>query len=364
MKIMAFFFFAFQLSAYDYWPTDGWQTRSLEKAHIDSNKFADFTDYAFDPDGAYLTESLLVVKDGHIIYEKYTHGFTQHNKQKLISISKSITGTLIGIAQTEGILHTTHPVSAYMEIPSLPDWEEMKIDHLMKMNSGIDWQEDAVNDPMESDVLNHIYLEGHKNFVEDIMSHPISHLPGSVFNYSTADSNLLGHILGKALGSNEAFFEFLNHKLWGPLGITDYTIEGDAMGNPYGGAYYYLTPRDLAKFGLLQLHEGTWDGQEIYSPEWYDYFTTMSSATEDGLNKLEVYGAQWFLNVEVPSLDFLRPYPMAPQDTILAQGHYGQKLIIIPSLGLIVVRHGLDKEKGAGIDVNKMLELLIGSLLK
>ena len=364
MKIITFFLWASHLLAYDYWPTSGWRTRSFEKAHIDSYRFADFTDYVFDQDSGYQTHSLLVVKDGYLVYEKYTHGFTQYNKQRLLSISKSITGTLVGIAQKEGPLHVTHPVSAYVKVPLIQTWEEMKIDHLMKMSSGIDWYENG--DYKKSDLLSHLYLKGRKDSIKYFFSRPISDAPGNVFNYSTGDSHFLAHLLTKAVGGSAGdFLQFTDRKLWAPLGITDYTVERDGVGNFYGGCYYYLRPRDLAKFGLLQLHRGTWDGQQIYLPDWYDYFTRMSWGIGENLNgREEVYGAGWFLNVEVPTLGPSRPYPMVPQDAFFAQGYYGQKLVIIPSLGLVVVRHGLDKKEGVTINVDRMLELLIGSLLE
>lgn len=364
MKIIASFLLISQLLAYDYWPTNGWRTRSLANAGIDQDRFADFIDYVFAQDSDFQSNTLVVIKDGYLVYERYVNGFTQNNKQPLWSISKSITGTLIGIAQTMGYLHLTQPVSIYMKVPPMQMWEEMKIDHLMRMRSGIDWQEGYIKNPLDSNLVQAFYLKGHKNFIKYLLSLPIVDPSGEAFRYSTGDSNLLAHLLGKALGSNKEFFQFADRRLWNILGITNYTIEGDRAGNFHGGAYYYLTPRDTAKFGLLQLHRGTWDGQQVYSPSWYHYFTTASSAWQNARGDGEVYGAHWWLNVDTPHLGPLRPYPAAPPDTLRASGIYGQELIIIPSLGLVLVRHGLDRKQDEEIeiDINKMLELLIRSL--
>ena len=374
-----------QLFAYDdqysNWPTDGWDTRSLSEAGFDEGKFDHFLEYILDDQdeksdrdnsdeegqekkkSTFRTNALIIIKDGHLVYERYNYGFTQNNKQPLFSISKSIMGTLVGIAQSRGVLHVNQTVSTYVNIPPILTWQRMMIDDLMRMSSGILWREDYNESPSESNIVQVLYGKDWKSFPGHILALPVVYPPGEFFNYSTGDSFLLSHLLGQAIGSNEALAEFAHDELWTPLGIDNYTIERDQDGNFYGGGHFFLTPRDLAKFGLLQLHQGMWDGQQIYFPEWYDYMTTMAPTwitKSDDENVPGPHGAHWWLNVEIPHLDLPPPYPSAPQNTFFASGHGGQKLIIIPSLRLILVRNGW--EQGDDVDTNKMLQLLLECL--
>ena len=135
-------------------------------------------------------------------------------------------------------------------------------------------------------------------------------------------------------------------------------MEGDSAGTLYGGSHFYLTPRDLAKFGLLQLRKGLWEGRQIYSPEWYQYITTPAPTWMTSNSSGKVHSAHWWPNKDFPHRK--RPYPAVPQDALISHGHWGQSLSIIPSLKLILVRNGWDLSQT--IDLNKMLELLIESL--
>ena len=247
---------------------------SFSKANTKRDNFKRLTQYAFNqesgPKRSFQTNALLIIKGGHLIYENYANGYTREKKHILWSASKSITGTLIGIAHSSGLLKLTHKVARYMEVP--PHWKGMTIDDLMRMSSGIDWREKYEEDPTDSDVTVIHYGKGRKNIIQYILERPMLSPPGEVFYYSTGDTHLLFHILVKAVGGEQALFEFIRKKLWSPLGVSDYTIEQDPAGNFYGGTHFYLTPRDFAKFGLLQLYRGVWEGEPIYSPNWYDYF--------------------------------------------------------------------------------------------
>ena len=375
MKVFLSFVFTLQLSAYEDWPTEGWHPRTLEEAGIDEQRFAKFVHYSFNGTGEeghrFQTNALVVVKDGYLVYDGYDHGFTRENKQLLFSIGKSIMGTLVGIAQSQGLISIAQPVAIYVGLDRDHIRKEMKVGHLLQMSSGIDWQEayKDKNDILKSNVLQVHYGKGRKDFVEYILELPMANDPGRAFNYSTGDALLLGHLLASAVGGSDELLQYADQELWYPLGVRDYTIERDRRGNLYGGSYFYMTPRDLAKFGLLHLHRGTWDGEEVYPAYWYDYITMIPPSWGQGPSEgkdehIGIHTAQWWLNREDPYTGKPRALQAVPEDALMAQGHGGQLLMIVPSLGLIVVRIGWDIKDSIDYnrDYNKMMELLIGSL--
>ncbi|MCY4644155.1 MAG: serine hydrolase [Bacteriovoracales bacterium] len=357
------------------WPTYSWPTRSLAQAGIDENKFSKFLDYTFlkgkfgtledciaaskEEEKDFQTNSLVVIKDGYLVYEQYACGYKKHHKHILWSVSKSIMATLVGMAKFEDRIDITRSVSSYVEVPQTQTWEQMKVDDLMRMSSGLDWREKYEDSPTDSDVINTLYGSGSDDIIKYIFKRPLKHIPGERFDYSTGDTELLTHVLNTALGGQEAILDFAHDNLFGTLGISDFTIEKDSSGQHfYGGSHFYLTPRDLAKIGLLNKHRGLWDEKRLYSTDWYDYFTTEAPSWSKSDTEDPIYGALWWLNRDTEERN--RPYPSAPEDSFFAEGHFGQILAVIPSLDLIVVRNGSDTEKE--IDMDKFLALLIRSL--
>ena len=201
MKVILLSLLSTILWATDYWPTRGQRTRSFSEAGIDTKKFQLFTQYAFSGEERGIkTHAIVVIKDGHLVYEQYAHGFTKDNKQVLWSISKSITGTLVGIAQSQGKLKITQLVSQYLKVPANKGWQTMRIDDLLRMSSGIRWREKHENDPTNSDVIDTTYGLGRKNVAEYILSLPIHTPPGKVFSLFDGQLSLFNLYLGKGPG--------------------------------------------------------------------------------------------------------------------------------------------------------------------
>ncbi|MCY4644131.1 MAG: serine hydrolase [Bacteriovoracales bacterium] len=359
----------------DHWPTEAWRTRSLSEAGIDEAKFARFLDYVFlkgkfetpqdceaasqKKDKDFQTNALVIIKDSCLIYEKYVCGYTPNHKQFLLSISKSIMATLAGIAQFENRFHVTRPISSYVEVPQKEIWEKMKVDDLIRMSSGIKWDEIHQKKLHKNSLVHFLYGKGAKNIISYLFKSPPAEASGNLFRYSTGDSTLLTHALNQALGGEKALLQFSHDKLFAPLGIEEFTMERGPSGHFYGGSHIYLKPRDLAKIGLLARHRGLWGNKRLYAQDWHDYFTSVAPAwKKSNPEKLPVYGAQWWLNLETEGKR--RPHPALPQDAFLAKGLFGQILAVVPSLDLVVVRNAFDTKKE--IDANKMWELLMESL--
>jgi CubicO group peptidase (beta-lactamase class C family) len=121
-------------------------------------------------------------------------------------------------------------------------------------------------------------------------------------------------------------------------------IETDLNGTYIGSSYGWATARDWAKFGLLYLKKGNWNGEQIFDPSWSDYVVEPTPTSEGR------YGAQFWLNAG-------GHYPDAPLDAYSCNGFQGQYVFIIPSKQLVIVRTGLVKEPD--FDVNTMLRDVI-----
>ena len=122
-------------------------------------------------------------------------------------------------------------------------------------------------------------------------------------------------------------------------------IEADLEGNYVGSSYAWATPRDWAKLGLLYLHKGNWNGEQVFSESWVDY-ATQPAPTSDGW-----YGAQIWLNAG-------KRYPSVPTNMLSFDGYQGQNVYILPDQDLVVVRMGLTKN--ANIDA--FLSGVLGSI--
>ncbi len=344
-----------------YWPTDSWQTKSLGDSGFDFEKFQELVDYVFDEEEEFQSNSLVVVKDGFLVHESYREGFSSDSKHILWSVSKSLSSLIFATARKDGIIHESHDLKKYFS--NLPeDKKSMKVEDVLRMSSSIDFRETYESDPTNSDVINILYLNGRDNIVDYVLKRPMKGDAGSLYSYSSGDTTLLLGALRSAVNDDDAFNELPFQKLFYPLGIKNLTLEKDRDGNFYGASSFYLTSPDLAKIGLLILNRGRWEDQQLFEESWIDIITTpapawIKSNPEPG--KVS-HSAQFWLNKAYPEYGYALPMPDTPEDIIMALGHYGQKIFILPSQNIVMVRNGLDKK--ASIDNNKMIKLLLEAM--
>jgi CubicO group peptidase (beta-lactamase class C family) len=290
------------------------------------------------------TRAVLVVYDGKIVAEQYASGFDKNTVMLGWSMSKSITAALIGILVKEGKLNINVPAP-------VPEWkntgkEAITIKHLLQQTSGLDFEE---NYSKPSEVTNMLFKEG--DMAAFTAKLPLKHQPGTVFNYSSGNSNILSRIIRHTVGEkNYAAFPY--QSLFHKLGMRSMLLEPDASGTFIGSSYSYATARDFARFGLLYLNNGIWNGQQILPTDWVQETVQPSVAATQ-----KQYGYQFWLNGLDEKNPAQRLFPDVPADMFYASGYGGQNIFIIPSKKLIVVRTGLRK-----IDVNKFLHELIQSI--
>jgi len=174
--------------------------------------------------------------------------------------------------------------------------------------------------------------------------------PDSLWNYSSGTTNILsGPILRKHFGGHQEYLDFWYQELIDKIGMHSMVVETDLAGNYIGSSYAWATTRDWAKFGLLYLHEGNWNGNQVLDSTWVRYTSTPTNTSEGR------YGAQFWLNAGAY-------HPDVPLDMYSSNGFKGQHVFIIPSKDLVVVRTGLVSEPK--FDVNDFLKHIIESIQK
>lgn len=317
------------------WPYGNTSIDTLA-AGVDYAKLRSTMDSAFDSEDR--TRSLLVVYKDQILAEAYEEGFDKDTPILGWSMTKSWTSALIGRMVQEGYLKTS-------DNKLFAEWQNderknITLDHLLTMTSGLDWIDDYST---VSDATKMLYM------VEDIVkiskAAPLKHVPGTHWYYSSGTTNLLSGLMRQKLGSDSSYWQYVN-RFFGDLNMSSAFIEPDERGNFVGSSFGYATTRDWAKFGLLYLHDGVWNGQRLLPEGWVDY-TQTEVPSSDG-----IYGAQFWLNKRNMR------YPDAPVDLYEASGYLGQKTIIIPSKELVIVRTGINSD----FDFNTLIKDIITCL--
>jgi CubicO group peptidase (beta-lactamase class C family) len=298
----------------DDWPTAEWKTSAPAAEGMDADRLAQ----AERAIGEKLPEvrSLLVVRNGKVVFEKYFRGPTAKDTFNIKSVTKSFTSALIGIALRQGLLRSLDEKIAdllpeYFTPQTDPRKRQITLRHVLTMTAGFEWRE---NGPITAEWLR---SADYAKFTIDL---PLVADPGNVHNYNTGLSHLLSVILTRQ--SKMSTLEFARKHLFGPLGIRAERWDTDPKGYHEGGSELYLTARDLARFGFLYLNAGRWEEKEIVPAEWVRE-STRPHAAKDPL--WADYGYLWWVGQD----DDLPAFA--------ALGYGGQMIYVVPSLDLVVV---------------------------
>ena len=310
-------------------------------SNINLEKLADAGKQAFDKDRKIVTKktrSLLVVYKDTIILDINEDGFTSDTPQLGWSMTKSWLNTLVGIQVLEGKMNIA-------DDQLFDHWTDNRskitLDHMLTMTTGIDWEEEyiAVADPTEM-----LYMS------EDIVSaandNPPLYIPGTQWYYSSGTSNMVSGLLRDQFDSVEDYLVYPYKAMFNKLGMSNSFMEVDEMGNYIASSFGYASTKDWARFGLLYMHDGIWNGERILPQGWVKYTTTEVPSSEGR------YGAHFWLNKRGAE------FADAPFDTYSANGYNGQKTIIIPSKELVIVRLGLNSD----FDFNSLIQSIINAI--
>ena len=318
---------AIEFSDSEYWP-EGERMRDTLFSDIRNDKLNQAIQNAFTSkyrEGGLMTSGVVVVYNGELIAEKYAEGFDKKTPVLGWSMTKSIINALIGILVKEEKMDLDHPV----------DYEEWKNDNrqsitlhqLLQMSSGLDWNEEYGT---LSDVTKMLYL------VPDIPSFAddpkLRERPGGEWYYSSGTSNIISGIIRNQFESHKDYLEFPRKALFNKIGMHSAVMELDPSGNFIGSSYCHATPRDWAKFGLLYLNNGKWNGERLFTDDWIEYTKTPAQYSNG------IYGAHFWLNADRAA------YPDAPDDLFSANGFQGQRVFIVPSKNIVIVRMGYSED--------------------
>lgn len=276
------------------------------------------------------THSVLISRNGKLIYEKYFDGYTATTPHDMRSASKSISSAIVGIAKDKSLFKSIEQ-SIFDFLPAKyqtqKDSLKAKIDiqSLLTMSSGLDAIDYGINANPKSPAVEDNFQRS-KDWIQTILNAPMVNTPNAKANYGSANPYLLGVAMDSII--SEPLELFMDNNLFQKLEISNYILFTDLNGNPYFGGGMYLTPLDMLKFGELYLNEGKWNSKRILSRKWIDNSFRNYHVLENTKDK-NGYGYLWWHKTYQDKRKRI--------DSIEARGAGGQYIFIIPCLKTVVV---------------------------
>ncbi|MBS2011379.1 MAG: serine hydrolase [Deltaproteobacteria bacterium] len=301
-------------------------------------------------DGATKTEGVVVQHEGKIVYEKYAAGYDEKKRHLAYSVSKSVGSALLGIAVEEGLVALEDSICKY--IPAAKDDQtrcETKLRDVVQMTSGLSWNE-SYDNPAVSNVLPMLYGD-EPDTGAYAASQPRVAPAGTRWAYSSGDSNILARAIRTALGGKD-MRAWARERLFAPAGLSSAILESDRSGTLLFSSGLFMTPRDMARFGQLYLDDGMIGGKRVLPSSWVAFSKTPAAAVASPRPRTGTalgerggsYGAAFWLNAATPTAPTeTLTYATAPNDLFCAQGNWGQRICVVPSRKLVVVRVGNDR---------------------
>lgn len=311
--------------------------------NIDKEELTQITEKLMDEDGynghAF---AFMVVHKGIPVAEAYQPQYNEKTRFLSWSMAKSFTNTLAGIMVGEGKWDINLPVN-------IPEWQNddrknITLNHLMQMQSGLRWNEDYGN---RSDVTVMLYCEN--DFAKFAYTQPLESPSGTKWYYSSGSVNIINYLMRKTFTSDQDYYGYAKSRLFDRIGAPNAVFETDASGTQVGSSYIYATARDYARYGLLYLNDGIFNGTRILPEGWVKYTTTPASDSKGG------YGSLFWLNQG-------KKYDLVPGDMYSCNGHDGQQIFIIPSKELVVVLLGYSPKPDRIMQFNQLLGDIIATI--
>jgi CubicO group peptidase (beta-lactamase class C family) len=323
------------------WPT-GDRDATAEIPPAQKSALGQLVDAAFDGKTyGGNTWGVIVVKDGKIIAERYDQDFGIHIGHQTHSAAKSFASSMVGIATSKYRLDIKRP-------GALSEWRKagdprgrITVEHLLHMSSGL--YGEGGGSP-QSD----IYYQGATVEGRAATNH-VDSPPGTRFLYNPPDTMLLMRAVRQAVNDDQKFLAYPFQELFWKIGMTRTTTSSDWNGDFLMSGQTYSTARDFARFGMLYLADGVWNGERILPEGWTKYVATPGPVQPSGDGPR--YGAQFWLYGGQAGL---------PSDAYSPNGGQGQYAMIIPSRNIVVVRRGIDE--AAGFQIAKFAADVLGVL--
>jgi CubicO group peptidase (beta-lactamase class C family) len=291
-------------------------------------------DRAFDVRGPLATTlAVVVVHRGRLVLERYQGSLPHFDRPPepvgpdtpLLSwsMAKSMLHATVGLLVGDGRLDPAAPAA-------VPEWgapddprAAITLADLLAMRDGLDFAEDYV-DGETSDVIAMLFGDGGDDMAHFAADRPLAEAPGTRFNYSSGTSNIVSRLVGDVVGPGPACEDFLAERLFGPIGAASARPTFDDAGTWVASSYVHATARDFARFGLLYLRDGVWDGRRLLPEGWVDTARRpLSVDPADG----SLHAMHWWVVDD-------------GRGTFRAAGYEGQSITCCPANDLVVVRLG------------------------
>ncbi len=319
---------------------DGWEVSTLDAEGLDASIIAEVgEELKGQRYGA--IHSCLIVKNGALVYEHYSHIRRREAPHRLYSVTKSVTSALVGIALEQGFIDDLdRQVITYFPEYVDEEWNHDKdaitLRHLLTMSAGLQYDENAYRygDPRNS----YTQMTRSDDWMKWTLDQPLVAEPGTRFAYNSGCSHLFSGILFKTTG--EYADKFAEKHLFAPLGITNtFWINGNgfpATSGAVGGLS--LRPRDMAKIGQMYLNGGRWKGVQVVPEKWVaESFVPRIQAWGDWQ-----YGYQWWMRSDRISGQQI--------DSFAARGYGDQYIVLFPSLDMVVVITGGNEGRSYAVE--------------
>jgi CubicO group peptidase (beta-lactamase class C family) len=314
------------------WPMGDMIEGAPDVASIDWTALQAASDWTFDRESPeQVTLSLLVVHDGELVHERYADGVDMGTRTRTWSTAKSIAVTLIGMMADDGKMALDEPLGLDWgpRSPGTKDpRDEITLRNVLNMSSGL---RTVDNRGMEYATGSGLAYWAGASSVVGAQDRALIREPGTAWDYENYDTLLGLYALKLAIGDPQLYLEFPRARLLDKIGMRNTLLSTDRFGDFIMSSQVYTNARDLARFGLLYLNGGVWNGERLLSEQWIEFTRTPAPASAERGN---MYGGQWWL---VP--DDRRD---VPKDAYSTAGNRGQYTIVVPSHDLVIVRRGLD----------------------
>lgn len=290
------------------------------------------------------TRAVVVAHRGKLVSEKYASGFTPGTRQLGWSLTKSVTNLMVGRLTQESVLSVS-------DDNLMPAWSkdarsQITIDNLLRMSSGLEWNENA---ELRTSITEMLYRSD--DMAQTAGEAPLVRRPGGFQQYSSGTTNILCQVMREKSGLQ---LDMAAKLIYQPLHMSTALLEPDASGGLVCSSNMWAAPRDWAKVGQLALQKGSWEGKQLLPTNWMTY-STLHVNVETPHNG---YGAHWWTNSRH---DGSLRYPKLPADAYWAAGHNGQWIAVVPSAELVVVRMGNTPE-GTDVRMEPVVAGLVASL--
>jgi len=327
------------------WPQGDLMPSEAPSANIDMAKIDSAVEKLFmenSPQKKLYTRAVIVVHDGRIIAERYGDGITKDTPLLSWSIAKSMVNAIVGIMVMQGKIDIKQPAPVQEWQSANDPRHYITPDHMLRMSSGLEWTEAYAEKPI-SDVNMMLFLQ--PDMAAFAAGKPQAASPDKEWRYSSGTTNIICRIIKDKTADINDYWNLPRRELFNKIGMRSAVWSTDARGAFVGSSFLYATARDYARFGLLYLNDGVWQGQRLLPAGWVKYSVTPTPAAPQGQ-----YGAHFWLNGGAGVAPEERPYPRIPADTFFARGYQGQIIAVIPSCKLVIVRLGMTYDNEWGME--------------